>query len=276
MPTNPVSSYAKSMYTKFKRYAAWPPGQRIKLGDIGVIRDNVFELKKNLRNLGFKFKVRTGEPTDWEHKSGKSVSLTFKAAGESFEVPPMPLKQAGARIAFSGAGAFIFQAVGCVESQIENTDALGKQILKWIKSKDWKAEWVVVDALMITDRAVVMVSDSDQAEVDLSAKGDLGTGGVSLATASSGLTVTREVGSVTKVIGKNKGLTPMFAVSRVKRTIWDLLTGGEGTLSRAAKEVAPKKSAKGKRTSSKKPVKKSAKKPVKIDPAKVLERVKRK
>ena len=187
-------------------------------------------MKQNLSDLGFKFKVRTGEPTDWEHKSGKSVSVSIKAAGESFELPPIPLTQASARIAFGGAGAFVFQAAQCVETQIENTEALGKQILQWIKSNDWKEEWVVVDAVMTTDRALIMVCDSDKAEVELSTKGNLGAGGVSLATASGGLSVTRETGSITKVIGKTRGLTPMFAVSRVSYSIWDRLTGGEGTV----------------------------------------------
>ena len=34
MATAPAASYVKSMYTKFKRYAAWPPGQRVKLGTL--------------------------------------------------------------------------------------------------------------------------------------------------------------------------------------------------------------------------------------------------
>ena len=265
MATAPAASYVKSMYTKFKRYAAWPPGQRVKLGDIGVIRANMFEMKQNLSDLGFKFKVRTGEPTDWEHKSGKSVSVSIKAAGESFEIPPIPLSQASVRIAFGGAGAFVFQAAQCVETQIENTEALGKQILQWIKSNDWKEEWVVVDAVMTTDRALIMVCDSDKAEVELSTKGNLGAGGVSLASASAGLSVTRETGSITKVIGKTRGLTPMFAVSRVSYSIWDRLTGGEGTVGRAAK--GPKKKTKATQRA-------KGARAVAIKPATVLERVK--
>lgn len=270
MATNPAASYTKSMYAKFQRCAAWPPGQRVKLGDIGVIKDNVFDRKQSLSDLKFKFKIRSGAPTDWEHKSGKSVSVSVKAAGESFEFPPIPLKDAAARISFGGVGAFIFQAAGCVESEIENKAALGKQILSWIKSKDWKEDWVVVDAVMTTDNAVVMVCDSDKAEVDLSAKGNLGTGGVSLASASAGLAVMRETGSVTKVLGKNKGLTPMFAVSKVKYSIWDRLTGGDGTVARAVR--ATKGPAKGKRTKNKVSKKKATS--VKIDAKSVLEKVK--
>lgn len=259
---SPADKYTSNMYTKFKRYAAWPLNQVVKLGDVGVLNGKIFEYRQNLSDLGYAFKSRgASKPIDENHSSGKDASVSFKAAGEAMPNSGLPVNEAGAKIAFGSQGAFIYQATGCVDEEIENKEALSTQILKWVKAGDWKQEWVVVDSVRTVQKAAILVSESDNAVVEVSGKGDLGTGGVSLATASAGLNVACKSGSVTHMVGKKAGLTPLFAVSRVKYSIWDHLVGGEGTVGRAMRSAGG--GAK----------KKKASRVAEIKPSAILERV---
>jgi len=262
-----AETYADNMYGKFRRHVAWPPNRVIKLGDIGVMDGAIFERRQSLRDdLGFKFKVRAaGQPVDLSYKSGRTASVSIKAAGKSLPNSAIPVSEAGARISFSSAGAFVFQATGCVEKEIEGIEALGKQILKWMKSGDWKEEWVVVDSITTVDRAAILVSESRKAELELSTKAGLGAGGVSLANADVTLSIVNELGTITRVIGKKAGLTPLFAVSRIKFSIWNQITGGEASIGRATRGSG--ESQRGRST--------TGSNLAEIDPSKVLERVKR-
>jgi hypothetical protein len=82
MPNQP-SNYIRGIHDKFNFYAAWPPTQLRKLGDVGRLVDGQFERVTTLARLGIKFEERVGPPgNDLSHTSGSSVAVHIKAQGD--------------------------------------------------------------------------------------------------------------------------------------------------------------------------------------------------
>jgi hypothetical protein len=49
--------YAKEVHDELLRYAAWLPTENVKVGDIGVLRNNIFTRQAHLKDLGVDFKI---------------------------------------------------------------------------------------------------------------------------------------------------------------------------------------------------------------------------
>jgi len=72
------------MFDDFGYLATWFPNVVLKLGDVGVLRDRVFEQITTLEERGISFNTSTKTaPADYEHTSSDSVSIRFKAAGDA-------------------------------------------------------------------------------------------------------------------------------------------------------------------------------------------------
>jgi hypothetical protein len=89
---------------------------------------------------------------------------------------------------------------------------------------------VVITELITADSATILISATEKAHIDLSAKGQVAPTGLSLADASAGLQVTRSSGVATQILAAQK-LTPLFRASGVRKHFFgdpSFETRGEG------------------------------------------------
>jgi hypothetical protein len=74
--------YAREMHEKFGYLATWLPNVKVRLGDVGVINEHIFEAKASLRQRGIAFDVRNNpSAADLEYTSSDAITVEFKAAG---------------------------------------------------------------------------------------------------------------------------------------------------------------------------------------------------
>jgi hypothetical protein len=232
--SSPASTYVRGIHHKFTSYAAWPPNQARRLGDVGRMVDGQFQLLSTLKRLGFDdFEERKGSKgSDLSHSSGSSVSIQLKAKGETLPGSSIPQAKAGALVEFSASGAFVFQMVGPVVHEIEDQVRLADRILELYRKvndgeRAWKDDWCVITELQTADKVTILVSSSGSSKVELSADG-IPAGQAPLASVGGALSVVSQKGEVTSVLAES-GLTPLFRVSRVKRSLLDQVFGGDAS-----------------------------------------------
>ncbi len=232
--SSPATSYVQGIHQKFNFYAAWPVNQPRKLGDVGRLSGGQFQRLTSLADLGVSFVPRSGPPgTDLSHTSGSSVEVQLKAEGQPLPGASINLAKAGAAVEFSASGAFVFQAVTPAVTEIENQVRLAEDILNLFRDqttgkRKWQEDWCVVTELLSADKVTVLISNSKSSRVELEASGTLPAGPAPLASAGAGLKVVSQKGDVTSVLAETS-LTPMFRVSRVRRSVLDKLFGGDSS-----------------------------------------------
>ena len=202
-------------------YGAWLPSTRYELGDVGLLKNNLFDRVTSLKNLGISFTPsRDSDSTKIDYVSESSVSRVIKAAGQlNPNLPNIPEGQAGIGIEFSKEGAFIIQAEECYELFIEDLVKLEKDILQVYQEGNWKSRWVVITQLMSTPNATILISNSSQSKIELSAEGDVTLQGVSLGNAQAKFAVRAEIGKVLKFIDA-KNVTPFFKLLQIAARPW--------------------------------------------------------
>jgi hypothetical protein len=228
---SPATNYVRGLHQKFDFYAAWPPNQARRLGDVGRMANGQFERVSTLELLGLSFTDRQGPPgSDLSHTSGSSVSIQLKAKGETLPGSAIPNAKAGALVEFSSEGAFVFQAAAPAVREIEDQVRLADDILRLFRKVDngkrvWNEDWCVVTELLTASKVTVLVSSSGSSKIELSADG-IPAGQAPLATLGGTLSVVTQRGDVTSVLAE-ANLTPLFRVSRVRRSIVEELFGGD-------------------------------------------------
>jgi hypothetical protein len=90
---------------------------------------------------------------------------------------------------------------------------------------------VVITDLISADTLSVLISSGANAEIDLSVKGDVGSGVAKLASANASYSVNKVSSIGTRIIGQ-RGATPLFKARGIKRSFFGL--GGPKFLERAA------------------------------------------
>jgi hypothetical protein len=225
--SNPVTSYTNALVAKFDRYAAWPPNTKLRLGDIGILEGNLFRYRSNLETFGIQFGHFAGPLGTLEHSSGFTMEVNSELGGQAVAGP---VNTAKAKLSFSKGGAFVFQATGSRNYEINNKVQLANDLRRLYEAHVWDPDWVVIENLTKVERATVIVADSDGGSLELSADGGFHGGGVPLAGVRGSLQVTSRSGDFTTFLAEQE-LTPMFQLLKVKRDwlerTWDFLNEGE-------------------------------------------------
>ena len=213
--------YAREMNEKFGYFATWLPNVRLKLGDIGIIREQVFEPVSSLEQLGIAFALdRDRQAADLDYTSSDAVSIEAKASATAHDPAATPATADGSiSISFSRAEAVVFQASGCVTSRIADVKSLGEEILSRYHRDAWDPDHVVVTDLITAAGGTILISNGQNAHIDLALRGGVGSAMAKLAEANANVTVTRAVGIGTRIVAA-AGLTPLFKVAGVKRRIF--------------------------------------------------------
>lgn len=201
-------------------YGVWEPGFPVKLGDYGVMTENIFTQLGNISELeglkDFKLNYRKDDTKDekfFTSQQGVQFELKPQAAGTVNGIKA----NASIEIKFSKENCIFFNGAECVFEIIENKYELGQKLLEIHKqsSNKWRREFVVVTDRVITKRALILISTS--ADFSITLEADASVPVIDLGKASLGLKVARQNSSGYKVITE-EGIVPLIGLSKIQST----------------------------------------------------------
>ena len=224
---SPVKLYQKEMHDNLGFFATWLPGDRIEIGDAGVIKDGVFKRVGSLAELGIAFELSESSSTqDVKYTSTSGTKVDFSAGANVTGIA-----KAEITIDFSRQGAFVFHASGLRSHRIANRMEVARKLLEAYRSKVWEESWLLVETLHVAERATIIVSEDSSAGLSLAAN-VAAIPSVSLADPKISLAVTSTRGKLVHVVGKQK-LHPLYACVRIEDPLF-----GEPTV-RSVRALGP-------------------------------------
>lgn len=210
---SPVKLYQREMHDNLGFFPTWLPGDRIEIGDVGILEGGRFRKMTSLAELGIAQKTEAGAATqDVQYTSSHGTKIAFSAGAEATAVA-----KAEITVDFTSEGAFVFHASRLRPQYLENRAAVGQEILKvYNKGKGkWEEKWLLVEALHTAERATIIVSEDSSAGLVLVASAETPLSSISLVDPKVGLKIASTHGKVVHVIG-GKGLHPLYSCLRVK------------------------------------------------------------
>lgn len=212
MPS-PVQTYQQEMHDNVGFFATWLPGDRLEIGDLGVLERGRFRKYSSLSELGIVAVVGDEGATQnlqYTSKSGTSVSV-----GGAAPIANVPGLSAEIKVEFGSQGAFLFHASKVRNQRLEERSKLTRSILSAYEKDQWKKEWYLVESVHHADCATVIVAEEGSAGLVLNAKADLSLGALPLADPSVHLSVTSTHGRMVQVLGE-RDLRPLYSCLRLK------------------------------------------------------------
>jgi hypothetical protein len=210
--------YTREMNQRFGYLATWLPNLMLEIGTIGEMKDQIFEPVSSLKQHGISYQIsKDKSPADLDYTSTDAVSIKTNSTGNTTSAAAAPL---GGRISvsFKRANAVAFQARSCTISRVADLQALADEILARYGRGEWKREHVVVTDLVTADAATILISNGQDARIDLGVKTLAPDRALSLASADASATVSYAAGIGTRIVAA-KGLTPLFKAAGIKRRL---------------------------------------------------------
>jgi hypothetical protein len=209
--------YAKEITQGLQYLPTWLPMRSLSLGDVGAIRNNLFEPETTLGNLKIPFSQGESRPTGTlRYNSHEGVSATFKASGTTpISGSILSINDAGVTVTFSRAEAIVFEANGCKVEAISNIADLGQRLVWKYQEGSWDSDLYVITEIVMADAATVLISTGDSAVIELRAGGSVSTTGISLADINAQFSVASSSGIGIEMVAQT-GVTPLFKAMRVR------------------------------------------------------------
>lgn len=211
--------YIKDLHKKFGYQATWTPGTPLKLGDIGVFRNNVFETIDNIGNDHFDFEmlVRNDDNTEeLDFVSSSSINITTKAGGSAAPVgSPLTIDDAGFMISFGKKGGLVFKAKGVLTQRIMNQAELARYVKKAFSNGEWEDGHYIITELKQAESATILYTVEKNGEIAIRANGSFGGAKLDIADAGAELEIAFSKSMEVKIVASD-GLTPLFKVRGIK------------------------------------------------------------
>lgn len=211
--------YTKEIHDQLQRYATWLPSERVTVGDVGVLRDNIFTREAHLTDFGINATAVKDPATNATYKfMSAKTSETQGSVGAAGALPQGASAKADLTIGFGKKDSVYFFLTKCVGSAIENQLKLGTEILKRVKTKEWKLDYVVVTRVVNAGSATILQAASKNASIVF--EGTAKSPALELLSAGASLNV--RSGSFSGFSAITKGqLTPLFTLGKVDYGILD-------------------------------------------------------
>jgi hypothetical protein len=212
--------YTKKLKKEFDYSATWLPTTIVKPGDIGKLHNYMFEHVATLNDFDIDFEIIDDSSNmEIDYCSSDSVSINFKLSGQA-PIPGSSLTtaDAGVNIKFSKGKAIVFRLSKCTSTRLANVNAVGEQIISLYNDKKWKKDMVVVNEAVKANSATIIISNSSNAQLDLLAKGEVGSGDIDLADINAEFQIMKKSKIATNIIA-SEGLTPLFRTAGIKDPI---------------------------------------------------------
>jgi hypothetical protein len=218
-----AKQYTREIAQSLQYLPVWLPTRTLSLGDVGIIKDNVFEVQSTLEAMNVGFARSASRPTAaLRYYSHDGVSISLKASGTAPAAgSALTTVAAGVVVKFSRAKAVVFEAGGCKIEAISDLAVLGNHLVGLYQRGSWSENLYVVTEVVTADVATILISSGAGASVELTTSGDLGSGGLSLANLDAQFGIASMTGMGFEIVGQT-GLTPLFKAWRVNPGFWNV------------------------------------------------------
>lgn len=215
--------YATEVHNELQRYATWLPTERVKVGDVGILRNNIFIPEAHLTDFGITAPVVVDPATNATYKfMSADTTETQGGAGATGTLPQGVTAKVDLKIGFGREDSVYFLLTKCVGSAIENQLKLGSEILKRVKTKEWKLDYVVVTRVVTAGSATILQAKSKNASIEF--EGDGRSTALQLLNAGASLGVKSQSSIGFSIVTQGK-LTPLMTLGKVDYGILDWILG---------------------------------------------------
>lgn len=167
------SKYAAVVARELRHHAVWEPGEPVRLGDYGILWQGRFSVHGNIKD---DFEI------EFDVARSRNREFAFRSDGVSESRSEAKSEQIGAaaelRVGFRSADALYVSSPSAWTEQIKG---LARAVRPLSGNPQWRPEWMVVTRLYHASQAIILLSNSDDANVCLNLSAD----GVALAGDSS-------------------------------------------------------------------------------------------
>lgn len=212
--TSFATSYAQQMLKHFGFYANWTPFNRVSLGDIGYIKNGLFERKASLNdafNIGFGKRLSNPETTLKNHlmfSTSGSTEVALLAKGAA------GLAHCGLDISFKNKNSFFVNLAGVHTEEIEDQVTLGRQILRLFFNDQWKSDWVVVTSTVHAAASIILGAMEGNHSCQLESRVDVPE--INLSDVKLDLSL-KKASALDLHIICEQDLTPFLGLSRIRK-----------------------------------------------------------
>ena len=220
-------------------WVAWPPSQRLSLGDVGVIEKGLFVRTEGLAELGVDVSAEAGSArASLTYDSGGTASVTFKASGDSpTGFQGLAQADAGALVQFGTANGVLCVYDDLRETRVQRLEPLTATLIEWFWAGRWREDHAVVTHLVSARSATILVGAASGAQAELRASATAGGGPATLGQLGANMSVARRQHIGFELVGS--GLTPFFRLLRLRRTFMGRITTQHGRGAGPAQRPVP-------------------------------------
>ncbi|MCB9567746.1 MAG: hypothetical protein H6710_11145 [Myxococcales bacterium] len=158
------SKYSSVVASELRHHAVWEPGEPVRLGDYGVLQGSRFTVHGNIEDdFGLQFEVVRSRNREFAFRSdGVSESRGEGKANQPGAVAEL-------RVGFRRADALYVSSPSAWTEQIKG---LARIVSPLLGNPQWNPDWVIVTRLYHASQAIILLSNSDDADVRLNLAAD--------------------------------------------------------------------------------------------------------
>jgi hypothetical protein len=212
--------YTDEIFEQFGYWGTWTPDVPVAIGDVGRFDDHILVPSGTLGDYGISFDVDLDtQKGDQKYQSKDGVDITVKAAADATQVPNVPEGKAALSVKFSREAACVFAFKGGLQNRMASQNEVLRLVIGKAQSNDFPDDLAIVTHVYDCESLSVVVSQSRDAELTVTADADFKAGIIDLASASLGLSVASSRNLAAQTVASEGG-TPLFRVVRLKRNLW--------------------------------------------------------
>lgn len=207
---SPVRLYQEEMHANLGFFPTWLPGDRLEVGDVGLLDGGRFRRMASLTELQISYETVAGttkQNVQYNSSEGTKISSNLDAVAGGAVTGQITLE-------FSQEGAFVFHVSRLQPTELANRVAICDEILKAYENRKWKKEWVLVESVHSAECATIIISQESSAGLVLSAKLPAPLTSISLADPKVSLSVTATRGKLVHILGE-RNLHPLYSCLRL-------------------------------------------------------------
>ena len=210
--------YTSEILEQLNYNATWLPTVQLKPGDVCDLRGNEIQVVSHLDEFKVVFELEDRPvATDIEYASGGAVSIRVKLKGEPMlEGSLLDVNDAGISLSFGRSQAVVLRMAKCASKRLKSLQKVGAQVLAQHNAGTWPEDYVVVTETVSAGASTIIISNGENAGMDLTAKADVSGGVLTLASLDARFQVKRESKIGAKFVAV-PGLTPLVRVSGIQK-----------------------------------------------------------
>lgn len=212
------NSYKAAMKDPWKGWwIAWPPTERVGLGDVFDTCGGKLRRAGDLAARKVRFdRIPGAPPASFAYDSNGSVSVRFKLAGS---VPPgfsaLTAADVGALVEFSGEASVLVLYNGLTQEGFADTRSVAADLARLYWDGRWDTDLVAVSDVVAAVAGTVLTAAQHGASAELRLAGSA-AGPASLIDLAGKVAFARSAGVGMQWVGSN--VTPFYRVVRLRKT----------------------------------------------------------